>query len=282
MQQSTKAKASKLNILKNKSEREREREQLRPRSWNGSRGRAWVPGARPWARGVAALGLHRASAWELVRGSPVPPLWGATSVTKESKWGGGGGDGGCPGHHLRRPHAPGLHPGLSPAALKEACRPRLVCAACWTSFAKLPGPRARQMWDLMEPQPSEKICRMKNFVREFQQHRWVCSSVPHHPGPVRCRRLSLGSLHAPWRHPCCHPCSLLPTPARQLPPWASCGPGMEGEISWRVICGLSQAFNLGSSSQPLVSFAPTVDRKGTPSPQHHRTPLLVIFKALLY
>ncbi|KAM7329240.1 hypothetical protein ACRRTK_010853 [Alexandromys fortis] len=38
------------------------------------------------------------------------------------------------------------------------------------------GPRTPQMWDLMEPQPSKQICRMKNFVREFQQHRLVRAS----------------------------------------------------------------------------------------------------------
>ncbi|CAO2636399.1 hypothetical protein LEMLEM_LOCUS23510 [Lemmus lemmus] len=35
---------------------------------------------------------------------------------------------------------------------------------------KLPVPCAAQMLDLIEPQPSEKFRRMKNFVREFQQH----------------------------------------------------------------------------------------------------------------
>ncbi|CAO2636378.1 hypothetical protein LEMLEM_LOCUS23510 [Lemmus lemmus] len=39
-----------------------------------------------------------------------------------------------------------------------------------SNLEKLPVPCAAQMLDLIEPQPSEKFRRMKNFVREFQQH----------------------------------------------------------------------------------------------------------------
>lgn len=129
----------------------------------------------------------------------------------------GGGDRGRPRHHVRRPRAPSLGPGPSPAArraLRVARGPRggggagrgaafpaphalarrcLRCAALpWTSFAKLPGPRAAQMCDLIEPQPAEKIGKMKKLRRTLSESfSRIGECGP--PSPVSCGR-SPGSL----------------------------------------------------------------------------------------
>jgi hypothetical protein len=159
------------------------------------------PHLRPRPRGSCLQRRENAAGGRAARGPP------------------GGGDGGSPRHHVRRPRAPSLGPGPSPAAwraLRVARGPRggggggagrgaafpapralarrcLRCAALrWTSFAKLPGPYAAQMCDLIEPQPAEKIGKMKKLRRTLSEsfsRIGECSRL----SPVSCGR-SRGSL----------------------------------------------------------------------------------------
>lgn len=135
------------------------------RSRNAARGRAWVPGARPPARAVAGLraapplGLGNLSrAPRLQPPAPPPPRRprlrsrprGSGLQRRENAAGSGaargppgGRDRGRPRHHLRRPRAPSLGPGPSPAgrrALRVARGPRGGGGA--GRGAAFPAPRA--------------------------------------------------------------------------------------------------------------------------------------------
>lgn len=58
----------------------------------------------------------------------------------------------------------------APPSPRRAPSPAVVSAALrWTSFAKLPGPYAAQMCDLIEPQPAEKIGKMKKLRRTLSE-----------------------------------------------------------------------------------------------------------------
>ena len=45
----------------------------------------------------------------------------------------------------------------------------VVWAPLWTSLGKLPEPRVAQMCDLIEPQPAEKIGKMKKLRRTLSE-----------------------------------------------------------------------------------------------------------------
>lgn len=95
------------------------------------------------------------------------PALGGTPGAGDKASGGGGAAGAAPGGTRHRGGGGGG--GGGGAAFSSPRALAVVCAPLWTSLGKLAEPRVAQMCDLIEPQPAEKIGKMKKLRRTLSE-----------------------------------------------------------------------------------------------------------------